>query len=213
MRKLLVLSLIFSAMTLTANAATISYTDSITGLLDMTETRDLVVSQFDPSLGTLNSITLNAIASIDASFGIENLIRYARTLNLSNSYMMGYVYITGLVGASFNENQPYYLSLGVFDGTVDYAGTSGTIVDTFGDSQTAAYNIGPDPSFIGTGNMTFAVQADAMAMVQTLSNFAAIFNTTGDASVTVTYDYTAVPEPTTMAILAIMGLVLKCKKR
>ncbi|OHB52287.1 MAG: hypothetical protein A2Y12_19370 [Planctomycetes bacterium GWF2_42_9] len=61
--------------------------------------------------------------------------------------------------------------------------------------------------------MTFAVQADAMAMVQTLSNFAAIFNTTGDASVTVTYDYTAVPEPTTMAILAIMGLVLKCKKR
>jgi hypothetical protein len=168
---------------------------------------------FDPSLGTLNSVTINAMASIDASYGIENLARYARTLNITNSSFGGYIYVAGLIGAGFNSNEQYSLSLGGYDHAIDYAGTSGTIVDTFNDDQTATYNFGPDASFIGTGNMTFAVQADSNAILQTLSNIAAIFNTTGEASVTVTYGYTAVPEPTTMVILAMMGLVLKCKKR
>jgi hypothetical protein len=201
------------AICFTAHASTITYSDSITGLVDQVATRDLVVSQFDSSLGTLNSVTMDISTAIQVSLGFENLVRYDGGNFEIPVGVHGYVVVASMVMSNYAYNQNYVVTLGAFDGTLDYAGTSGTIFATYSDADNGVFTQYSDfDRFIGSGSVPFNILTDAGADHLGLpANSSAIINTTAQASVSVTYDYTPVPEPATIALLCLSGLLLKRK--
>jgi hypothetical protein len=213
MKKILVVLFTF-ALSLTSQAAILSYTDSITGLFDQVETRDLVVPQFDASLGTLNSVTINVSSAIQGSLGFENLKRFAGGNFAINVNTHAWVGVDYLIMSNFLDNQTYNTMLGAYDNNLDYAGTSGTILTTYSDADNAEITFFSDfGRFLGNSFVNFVVLTEAMAdHIGKPANSSAELLTTGQASVTVSYDYTPVPEPVTIAILAFSGLVLRFKR-
>ena len=216
MRKLFYVLFVL-AVSLPAYAATITYTDSITGLFDLVADTDLVVPQFDTSLGTLNSITLTLSTALQGSLGFENLKKFTGG-DFSVSASGTYAYLTlGINGSpimwsDYSDSQTYTVTLAKYDGTIDYAGTSGTNVATFSDADTITIPIGPGETlFLGSGSVYFTIVTGSSASLVVPSNSAAIIDTTAQASVSVTYDYTPVPEPVTIAILGLGGLLFRRK--
>jgi hypothetical protein len=214
MRKLLY-ALFVLAISLTAQANTITYSDSITGLFDLVPNRDLVVPQFDSSLGTLNSVTMDISTAIQASLGFENLKKFAGGNFDISASVHGYVVVSSMIMSNFVDSQTYTITLQPYDGILDYAGTSGTTVATYSDVDNGIFTQTSDfARFIGTGSVPFNIMTDARADHFGLpANSSATINTTAQASVSVTYDYTPVPvpEPATIAILSFAGLLLKRK--
>jgi hypothetical protein len=206
--------LLILALCLSAQANVISFTDSITGLFDQVETRDLVVPQFDSSLGTLNSVSVNVSTAIQGSVGFENLKRFTGGNFAVTVNVHGYVALDYMVMSNYQDQQNYNVILGAYDGALDYAGTSGTILATYSDADNMQYTIGYDFSrFLGTSNVIFSVLAEAVAdHIAKPANSSADLLTTGQASVTVTYDYSPVPEPATIVVLSIAGLFLRRRK-
>ncbi|MEN6384435.1 MAG: PEP-CTERM sorting domain-containing protein [Phycisphaerales bacterium] len=213
MKKILVVLFVL-ALSISSQANIISYSDSITGLFDLVETRDLLIPQFDSSLGTLNSVTVNFSTAIQGSVGFENLKRFAGgnfaiTVNTHGMVVLDYAVIS-----NFLDQQTYNTTLGAYDGTLDYAGTSGTILATYSDADTMQYTLTSDfTRFLGNSNVIFPILAESVAdSISKPSNSSSELNTTGQASVTVTYDFTPVPEPATIAVLALGGLLFKRKR-
>lgn len=203
------------AISFTAQANLISYSDSITGLFDLVPDRDLVISQFNPALGTLNSVTITFHTALQGSLGFENLKKFGGNFSIVTNNITAYILLGGGICASgYSDNQTYTVTLGAYDGTTDYAGTSGTEVASFSDDDTMPFFFNAPDSmaqFIGTGNMTFTTQTFSMMPLGLPTNSEASVNTTGEASVTIAYDYTPVPEPMTIAILSFAGLLLRKK--
>ena len=114
----------FSAMMATtgaANAAVISFNDSISSATT-NWSNSLALSQFNPSLGTLNSITFNYGGTISSAFKVESQDNAPSTVaaNTNGSLVFG-VPLSNTVLISASASQ----ALGAFDGTIDFAGTSG----------------------------------------------------------------------------------------
>lgn len=214
MRKFLLVLFIF-ALTSAVQANIITYTDSINGLFKYVPNRDLAVSQFNPALGTLNSVTMELSTAIESSLGFENLVSFERPNIQVTTSVHGYIALGYMLMSNFTGGQTHILTIGAFDGIIDYAGTSGTILETYSDADTGTFNLpfGSDFSqYIGLGSVLFPLITDSFTdHITKPANSAAIYNTTAEASVTITYDYTPVPEPATIAILAIGGLFLKRK--
>jgi hypothetical protein len=214
MRKILY-ALFLLAFSLTAGASTITYTDSITGLFDLVPNRDLAVSQFNSSLGTLNSVTMDISTAIQADVGFENLARFAGGNFQVGTSVHGYVVVASMVMSNFVDTQTYTISLQPFDGILDYSGTSGQILKHYSDADHGTFTQTSDfDRFIGSGSVPFPIIMDAFADHFTIpSNSSAIINTTAQASVSVTYDYTApIPEPVSIALLCLGGLMLRKRR-
>ena len=218
-------------MTVSASASMVSYTDSISGLFDQVVDRDLVVSQFDSSLGTLNSVSITVSTALQASLGIENTnpsspASGTKAFNVYTYFTSGSEYYdtgasvtlsfdgSAVSTAAYTDATKYVVNLSKYDGVTDYAGTSGTTVVTFTPSNSNAlfYNSGL-ASFIGTGSLTFGLVSDAHTSLRTPSNFSTSMSTTGQAGVTVNYDYTPTPEPATIGLLGLGALSLIRRKR
>jgi hypothetical protein len=222
MKKLFAVLFAALVMGLSAHAATITYTDSVTGIFDEVSDADatLYIPQFNSSLGILNSITINLSTALQGDLGFENLKKFTGgTFNFSTQNVYAYLVLglsgSGMIMSGYSDSQTYTVTLAKYDGVIDYAGTSGTIVTTFSDADTQTYADFTDAGFLtqftGTGNMDFTIMSDSLSSLGLPSNSAAIINTTGQASVSVTYNYT-VPEPATMAVLSLGGLLFKRKK-
>lgn len=203
-------------------AASITYTDNVTGIFDEVSDEDatLYIPQFNSSLGTLDSVTIDLSTALQASLGFENLKKFAGG-DFSVATQGSYAYFTLLLNgvgfgsmSFYTDSQTYTVTLAKYDGTTDYAGTSGTIVASFSDTDTQTITIS-DPGylaqFIGAGNMIFDVLTYSATPLGLPSNSAAIINTTGQAGASITYNYT-IPEPATIAVLSLGGLLLKRKK-
>jgi hypothetical protein len=216
-------------MTVSASATVVSYTDSISGLFNLVADRDLVVSQFNSSLGTLNSVSITVSTALQATLGAENTNPSSPASGTAAFNVYTYFrsdptqYTQASVTLSFDSStvsmagytdaKKYVLHLTKYDGTTDYAGTSGTTVATFtpSDSEVLFYNSGL-ASFIGTGGLTFGLVSNAYTVLQTPGNFSTSMSTTGQAGVTVNYDYTPIPEPATMVLLGLGALSLIRRK-
>ena len=237
MRKLVTICAVVTAMmTVSASASMVSYTDSISGLFNQVVDRDLVVSQFDSSLGTLNSVSITVSTALQASLGVENTNPISpasgtKAFSVYTYWTSDPAQYTGasvtlsfdgstVSTAGYTDAKKYTEYLTKYDGTTDYAGTSGATVATFtpSDSDVLFYNSGL-ASFIGTGGLTFGLVSDAYTALQTPGNFSTRMSTTGQAEVTVAYDFTptlpggSIPEPTTIALLGLGALNLLRNRR
>jgi hypothetical protein len=190
-------------------ADTLTYNYSIT-LQSVGWTEDMIIPKFDPTLGTLNSITFTLQGTVtgDAKFESRDkdpstvTMDLAAKIELQRPNNSTLVQIIPLAATSDNVT--------AYDGTTDFGGTSGKTYTGLSATQTDS-SVSPPPAgdltlFTGPGNITLKVKARSASDASGPGNLVTQFSTNAGALATVVYDYTPVPEPTGMiAMLAGFG--------
>ncbi|MBL8349155.1 MAG: choice-of-anchor E domain-containing protein [Burkholderiaceae bacterium] len=181
-----------------AHAALATYSDSYgPELTDWVPGRTLSLQKFDPSLGTLNSVSFVYFGAMQAAFDAENT---GRTAQLITNQLTGSLRFT-LPTLAF-----YELDLAASE-TVSIPGF-GTYAKTLSDSRSLAdTTVSNLAAFTGIGSFGVDVIAFAVATTSGAGNVSGGADTTATANVRVTYDYTAnrqaVPEPASLALVSL----------
>ncbi len=206
-----------------AQASTITFSDSVA-----TQTTDfnqsVTVSQFDPSLGTLNSILFELTGNVTGSIKLESGDAKAATAtgDLASEISLENLDNSPLVAVLPTVTKTQNLSK--FDGAYDFAGTSGITFAGLSDTQTESKTLTTKnvfTPFIGTGNITLPVVAIAKSKATGSGNLLALINTSAGANLKVVYDYTSndkppqkVPEsPISASVLAGTALLMAMKMK
>ncbi|MDB9507278.1 PEP-CTERM sorting domain-containing protein [Microcystis aeruginosa CS-338/01] len=169
------------------------------------------LTQFDSSLGTLNSVIVTLDATVAGTVALENIGPSASsiTYNLQASVAVSSPSVGSLLtsvpvfSGTFNASP--------FDGTLDFGGTSGTTISnlTANASQTTTLTTGLTP-FIGSGALSAFLSGIGQSNASGSGNIASVFTTQAGGTVTVQYNYTpaaTVPEPSAiLGILAVAGI-------
>lgn len=168
-------------------------------------TLSVTIPKFDPALGILNSIEFELIGHIEGTAYYENFENMDAdiSLTLSASILLTRPDLSTLLTVT-----PSVLILehpDAFDGAWDYDGDSGSTFAALSTDATVSA-ISPPPIsdlvlFTGLGNIVLPISATANSTGSGPGNWIFGFSTDAGADVNVTYCYTPIPEPTTLALL------------
>jgi len=214
----LAVALLLAAGTL-AQADTMDTPTVSTGWKGLPFDNSLYLQQFNSSLGTLNSVTLHFTAVEQAGVTVENgassgasvTISLSGNVETSDNHFDSIAVISGFYGPyslGANENAP---GLPVYNGSgPDYADL-GVITATKVKTVTISSGLS---DYIGNGTVAFDVAgAGGWSAAGTTAYSLIINNFQGEGNVYLTYDYLAVPEPTSAMFLGLGGLALACYRR
>lgn len=197
-----------------AHAGTVGYQTTVA--LQPTNLASFVdLQQFDPSLGTLQSVTVTLQGEIASLIKLESKNSTPATLTATVTGTVtlalpavGTLTATPVLSQSFNAAS--------YDGIVDYAGTSGITYPLLNASASAIQSY-TQPQllapFVGTGTLHASFDANAVAAFTGPSNKRTSVRTDAGGFASVTYTYLelrvpAVPEPETWTLMATgLGLV------
>jgi hypothetical protein len=188
----------------TVQAAATSYSEAV-----------VQVQQFDPSLGTLNSISVVASGAGNLTQFFENLGPSAGQLLIGQSLQMVLEMPEGTTPIlSLNQVENHSYSFGPFDGAVDFGGTSGgtSRYAVTASGQGTIASTGGLAQFTGTGLADLILNAEGQISLPSGlagGNLIVGGELTAGAEFTIQYDYTAVPEASTWlgAAAALVGLM------
>jgi hypothetical protein len=228
MKKVALVCLVLGVVSASGTYAAIqTYSNSFSGQSFNIIGQLLSVPQFNPSDGILNSVSITVSVGAYGETGMENhdgvlTNRHFKTffqfpdepLESTHGQLGLSLASQVLANVSWDVQNDYLVNLTSFDGVDDFAGTSGFKVTYLNSQDNKGYNYSSNlSSFIGTGTVDFVADGTAFsAMSVPGGNAASFMSTQGSAAVGVTYDYT-IPEPATMAILAIGGMILLQRKK
>ncbi len=163
------LHFVFALSLITASGAfadEISYT-ATAGPIAVGASGNATLPKFDPSLGVLREVRVNVLAGVSGTWGVENTAAHADGVGgYASGEYVGVLLPVSLPAGGMNPPNPAFLPdpsvpLTSFDGTVDYAGTSGTtftFVDQYGDGSPGQHaNIYMDAglqAYVGTSPFT-----------------------------------------------------------
>ena len=168
-------------------------------------TSSVTLPRFDPSLGTLNSITFRLSGTVQGSAQSENTSPSAGndiTLNLSAALQLfrpgsldlanRLVVTTPTVANTFTAS--------VYDGVTDFAGTSGVTYAGLSATKVNKTVFSSDADkalFTGLGTIDLPLTAIGKSRATGGGSAISVFDTQARGEVTVTYNYgaSAVPEP------------------
>lgn len=202
-------ALVVGALLLTgsARAATISYSDSYGfastdwgGGSSPDGSVTLTLDKFDPSLGTLSSVTLECVAELNATWGIENKDAQAKDYTGNITATVTFELPSGFFDQSSVAPQAQAsqaVSLGSFDGVVDYSGTSGATISGITASGSESPTNPVLSMFLASlGDTTFDLLVGATASTSTTGggSVSEYYLTQAKGTATVTYTYVPVPE-------------------
>ncbi|MFS4436681.1 choice-of-anchor E domain-containing protein [Paracoccaceae bacterium GXU_MW_L88] len=190
-----------------SQAATLSYSDSIDlRTTDWSET--LSVPQFDTALGELNSATLTLTGSVNGKAKAESQDTAPSTVTVDLSALISaqtdslgdIARVVPLVSES--------AELSAYDGTLDFAGTSGFETDRVSGSETATATLTGDDlaEFLGTGNIDIILSAAGESQASGSGNLISEFQTSASGTLDIVYDYTEIaPVPLPGAAPLLLG--------
>lgn len=211
MKKLVSLAAVALLAASAAHADTISFSDSF-GPQSTNWTHNLSLTKFDPTLGTLTSISIVYGGSVTSTFSLENRDPAAATLTANTFATLkfgGPINVTKTIDESVDK------SVGAFDGTDDLLGVSAVgPFDVTGSVGPTTLGVAVDPTYEGIGSFLINVVATGKSNASGAGNLHADIATIADANATVTYTYTkaavSVPEPASIALvgMALAGLGL-----
>lgn len=197
-----------------ATAAIVTYSDSIP--FTATDWSSSVsIPQFNPALGTLDSITMTLTSRVRGSIRLESqdaapaLVNTALAADVELLRPDHSMFASGVPTVSNSD------FLTAYDGVLDFAGTSGRSYLNLNQSDSDTLVIlGSDLDaalFSGVGNVVLPVSAVGQSTADGAGNLLLIFNTQAAADVTVEYNYT-VPEPATFALVGLGALLLRRRR-
>lgn len=212
---------IIPAMSIASYASTISYSGRVPSLVGSSYMTGVAgsfdVTQFDSSLGTLTGVEL-----IINGYSSGGTVQYESTspaaVNVSLNVITQikvYDNDSSLIVIT-TPTQHTDFSASTYDGTTDYAGTSG-ISYTGGnatDTESETLTSGSDMSkYIGTGAVTFFFESQMYTSITGSSYSSNATNTDFYFTYEVVYTYTAVPEAASLGILSVSALALLARRR
>ncbi len=151
--------------------------------------RDLVFTQFDPTLGTLRGVAISMTVDLAGSAAVENL-------QLTPAQVTG-----GLAGAvqllqggtsllTANVSATATASLAGYDGTTDAAGPSGTVFAALTGHATSGGDLSYFGGFSGAGTVTLSYAPQVQASVSGGGNLFAATQAVLGGAVSLQYIYT-----------------------
>jgi hypothetical protein len=150
------------------------------------------IAQFDPSLGALQSVTVQN----NTQFTIETAVQNLSTTSSNHITVMAVGSAQLAENGTTIVNTPFDQTVGTFDaapsnGTNNFTAPSGKQFDpvTLDENGSATLTGADMQAFIGTGNVSFTETLDATSQLQSLFSYLLMGNATGQADVTVTYTY------------------------
>lgn len=190
-----------------AKAATVTYSASIPLTSTNWVGQSLTISQFDPALGVLDSVsfTLNGHVEGTAKFESHDATASEVTSQISATIRIRRPDDNSIIVQVIPLAEQTY-QVAAYDGIPDWGGTSGKTYSDFAnasDSDTLLSNLG---IFLGTGTITLPIGASGASYATGPGNIEQSFATQASASAFVIYNYTPTPIPLPAALPA--GLVL-----
>lgn len=200
-----------------SQAASITHTDNIP-LMTTSWFESVVIPQFDPALGTLDSIEYAINGYIEGSVSYESLDSKPSTLTLdfSASLELGLPDSSKLILAAPLVTN--IVSVGAFDGVIDFGGESGGVIDDISIADRVTFISAPPTTneldfFVGTEDVAMSLDALGTSSGSGSGNLVLQFIQSASAFVEITYNYTAIPEPVTISLLILPALMLRRKRR
>ena len=205
-----------------ANASMVTYTDSIPMLqtnwsesVTIPKFNPAEIPDFDPVLGSLDSIIFTLTGNIDGRAGFESRDNSTSTVTLD---------LSAIIRLQRPDSSDIWFStptvtrtdsVDPFDDIIDFAGDSGRTYENLIGSMTGSLT-SSIPSdlilFTGSGNITLPVTAKGVTGGTGAGNLVLFFETKASADVEVAYEYT-IPEPVTILFLAFGFLALLRRQR
>jgi hypothetical protein len=180
---------------------------------------NLVFNKFDSTLGTLTGVEFTLTGHLQGTAAYENTAYADATVNLLlravitlGSTPTTAITTVTLVSATTDHAGP-------FDGTIDFAGTSGKTYGALSADKSVSVVLSDAASlalFTGTGSILLPISAIGTSAASGLGNLLTRFSTSASSSATLVYDYAPptnpsgqdVPEPTSLVLAACGGLGL-----
>jgi len=213
--KVLATSLVALMMATAANAATVSYDESV-GDTATDWAQVLNLPKFNPALGTLTKVTLTLFGRVDGTVRAEN---ESPTSPSTTTLTLAAKIIAEVAGATLEVVvEPFdeeVVVLDAFDGILDFGGTSGRTFASFATDEKSESTMADLLPFIGLGLIDVNVSANGTSAGSGGGNLLLSFASTAQAKTTVTYTYSEIPLPAGLPLLAtaVGGLALLRRRK
>lgn len=198
-----------------ATADTIMFSDSV-ALQPTNFNSSVTVPKFNPALGTLTKVIFELSGHVEGQAKFESLdasptmisMQLAAQVKLQRPDLSSLVIALPLAMTMDNAS--------AFDGTMDFGGTSGkTYPALAGDDLEMSMTTAPVDLalFTGPGNIMLPVMATGASSGSGAGNLLLQFSTSASSDVTVTYEYTVIPEPATALLISLGAMGLFRRRR